>query len=63
MLLLICYYCVSRRRGHVGVWQDKIYPGMKKAVLGALLCSQDIVEYRKVCISNQILMKTYLLWI
>ncbi|KAK2165303.1 hypothetical protein LSH36_52g05018 [Paralvinella palmiformis] len=36
-----------RKRGELDKWDTVIYPGMKKAVLGALLCSQDIVEYRK----------------
>lgn len=39
------------RRGHRTVWDDVIYPGMKKAVTCALLCTQDIVEYRKVAYS------------
>ena len=37
-----------RQRGHDRLWDDVIYPGMRKAVLCALLCTQDIVEYRKV---------------
>ncbi|XP_074644662.1 tubulin tyrosine ligase 3-like isoform X2 [Tubulanus polymorphus] len=36
-----------RRRGHGDVWDKVIYPGMKEAVLSALLCTQDLVEYRK----------------
>ena len=37
-----------KNRGCGSVWQDSIYPGMKKAVIAALQCTQDIVEMRKV---------------
>ncbi|XP_033644540.1 tubulin monoglycylase TTLL3-like [Asterias rubens] len=36
-----------KNRGCGSVWQDSIYPGMKKAVIAALQCTQDIVEMRK----------------
>ncbi|XP_033106733.1 tubulin monoglycylase TTLL3-like isoform X3 [Anneissia japonica] len=29
------------------VWMDLVYPGMKRAIVDALLCAQDIVEPRK----------------
>jgi len=29
-------------------WDNVVYPGMKHAVLSALLCCQDDVEHRKV---------------
>ena len=37
-----------RNWGCGSVWRDSIYPGMKKAVIAALQCTQDIVEMRKV---------------
>jgi len=30
------------------VWENVVYPGMKNAVINALLCCQDAVEQRKV---------------
>ncbi|XP_022081053.1 tubulin monoglycylase TTLL3-like isoform X2 [Acanthaster planci] len=36
-----------RGRGCGNVWQDCIYPGMKRAVIAALQCTQDVVEMRK----------------
>ncbi|XP_038067441.1 tubulin monoglycylase TTLL3-like isoform X1 [Patiria miniata] len=36
-----------KNRGCGNVWQDSIYPGMKKAVIAALQCTQDVVEMRK----------------
>ena len=35
-------------RGAADVWDEVVYPGMKQAINAALLCTQDIVEYRKV---------------
>ena len=35
-------------RGAEGVWEEEVYPGMKRAINAALLCTQDIIEYRKV---------------
>jgi len=29
-------------------WDSVVYPGMKNAVINALLCCQDDVEHRKV---------------
>ena len=37
-----------KSRGCGNVWQDSIYPGMKKAVIAALQCTQDIVAMGKV---------------
>ena len=37
-----------RERGMDNIYDDLIYPGMKKAVLCSLLSTQDVVEYRKV---------------
>ena len=41
-----------KNRGCGNVWQDSIYPGMKKAVIAALQCTQDVVEMRKVGITT-----------
>ncbi|XP_041347464.1 protein monoglycylase TTLL8-like isoform X2 [Gigantopelta aegis] len=35
----------QRKQGNI--WDDVIYPGMKKAVLCSLLVTQDLIEYRK----------------
>lgn len=35
------------RRGLASKWPELIYPGMKQAILNAMLSSQDIVEARK----------------
>ena len=37
-----------RNHGVENVWDNVIYPGMKKAVVCSILSTQDIVEYRKV---------------
>ena len=34
--------------GHGDVWMETVYPGMKTAVLSAMLSTQEIIEYRKV---------------
>jgi len=39
---------VFRARGMHDAWDNVVYPGMKNAVLSALLCCQDDVEHRKV---------------
>ena len=44
----ILFVCFFSKRGLDNVWDEVVYPGMKKAVVCALLCTQDIVEYRKV---------------
>ncbi|ELT87730.1 hypothetical protein CAPTEDRAFT_181006, partial [Capitella teleta] len=36
-----------RKRGCEDVWDSVVSPGMKKAIICSMLCSQDIVEYRK----------------
>ena len=38
---------LSSGKGQGQAWDNKIYPGMKKAVICALLATQDVVEYRK----------------
>jgi hypothetical protein len=38
-----------RERGVGDVWDSIIYPGMKNAVVSALICCQDVVEQKKVC--------------
>ena len=35
-------------RGASDIWDGIVYPGMKQAINAALLCTQDIVECRKV---------------
>ncbi|XP_071960239.1 tubulin tyrosine ligase 3-like isoform X2 [Antedon mediterranea] len=40
-----CEYLEGRDCGNV--WMDLVYPGMKRAIIDALLCAQDIVEPRK----------------
>jgi hypothetical protein len=37
-----------RGQGHGNQWEELIYPGMKKAIICALLSTQDVIEYRKV---------------
>ncbi|XP_048743688.2 tubulin glycylase 3C-like isoform X5 [Ostrea edulis] len=34
-------------QGHGNQWEELIYPGMKKAIICALLSTQDVIEYRK----------------
>ncbi|XP_064632572.1 tubulin monoglycylase TTLL3-like [Lineus longissimus] len=41
------HWRLSQRRGQGQVWADKIYPGMKKAVISSLLSVQDVVKDRK----------------
>ncbi|BFZ08443.1 hypothetical protein BsWGS_11482 [Bradybaena similaris] len=38
-------YLASKK--HPDVWDEKIYPQMKRAIICALLVTQDLVEYRK----------------
>ena len=40
--------CHRRKRGVGEMWEESIYPGMKKAVISAVQSCQEIVEYRKV---------------
>ena len=39
---------VHRSKKLGNLWDDLIYPGMKKAIICSLLSTQDLVEYRKV---------------
>ena len=39
---------VGRARDMADAWDSVVYPGMKNAVINALLCCQDDVEHRKV---------------
>ena len=41
-------------RGYGNIWMEKVVPGMKKAILCSLLCTQELVESRKVNIINEI---------
>ena len=34
------------------VWQEKVVPGMKKAILCSLLCTQEFIEGRKVRVTG-----------
>ena len=46
--LQIYQRCHRRKRGVGEMWEESIYPGMKKAVISAVQSCQEIVEYRKV---------------
>lgn len=51
-----CLTCDAYRQQGMGhVWDERIYPNMKKALLCALLSSQDFIEYRKVCLVERLL--------
>ena len=36
------------------VWQEKVVPGMKKAILCSLLCTQEFIEGRKVRVTGHV---------
>ena len=39
---------MCREQNSGNAWDDIIYPGMKRAIISCLMCTQDLVEYRKV---------------
>ena len=41
-------WCAVSKIGEERQWDQVIFPGMKEAIVGVLLVSQDIVEDRKV---------------
>ena len=52
-----CFLVATRAEGYGDIWNDKIVPGMKQAILCTLLCTQDQVEHRKV--GNSLLSAPY----
>ena len=42
-----------KKRGCGNVWEDVVYPGMKKAVIATMESCQEVLEPRKVGHSNQ----------
>jgi hypothetical protein len=51
----------NRRRGESESWDSTVQPGMRNAVVAAMLCAQDHIDIRKVTIGFDIYLFQFVL--